>query len=254
MTQNFDKLYSQIISEAKIKNKGKQSFEYVYIDDYYSPDLGIKCPVCGTTTKNVRKFGDTYYFTCRYFPRCHGRAPFIDINSSDPEDIKIIENAKQKCEEEKAEAERIKQEKAEEEKRKQEEYEARIKAEKQKLIADSLNPENKMIIYTVEGRIGSWNSALDDYHTYREVIQYVETLGDKNIYNVYSLKDIKTHYADNIPYKTDKEFTTDIEGTAYSLVSDPTTIFYKGTKWALDKVYSDESEVYDSYQPSTYGT
>lgn len=254
MTQNFDKLYSQIISEAKIKGKGKQSFEYVYIDSRFNPTLGVKCPVCGTITSKVIKFGDTSYFTCKYFPRCHGRAPFIDINSTDPEDIKIIEIAKQKLEEEKAEAERIKQEKAAEERRKQEEYEARIKAEKQKLIADSLNPENKMIISTVEGRIGSWNSALDDYHTYREVIQYVETLGDKHIYNVYSLNHIKTHYADSIPYKTDKELTDDIEGTAYSLVSDPTTIFYKGKNWSLIKVYSDESEVYNSYTPSTYGT
>lgn len=261
MTQNFNKLYNQIISEAKIKQKSKQAFQYFWssknMPGWYhegNKHLGLICPVCGEKTIKVTQFGDKKYFTCKFFPRCHGRAPFIDENSQDPIDISIIENAKLKEQEEIAEIEAKKQAEIAKRKAEEEKIEAERLERKNALIKAALTPNQKVVMSTIDGRISHVNSAYDDYHTYYAIIEFVETLGDKNIFNVYKRNHIKTHYGDGIPYQSDYELTNDIEATAYSTSENPLTIYYKGLQWNIFEIYNPEKEYSNTYQPSTYGT
>ncbi len=266
MTQKFNDFFNQIINEAKIKQKSKQDFQYFWLSNNlsyssYNKHLGLICPVCGERTLKVTQFGDKKYFTCKFFPRCHGRAPFIDENSQDPTDLAIIENAKLKEQEELAELEIKKQEeiarkKEEAEKRKAEaeKKEAERLAKKEALIKSALTPNQKVVMSAIDGRISNVNAAYDDYHTYYAVIEFVETLGDKNIFNVYKRNHVKTHYGDSIPYQSDYELTNDIEGTAYSTTENPLTVYYKRLQWDIFEIYNPEKEYSDTYQPSTFGT
>lgn len=233
MLNKFNKLYNEIIMESKKINSSLYTLD--------KGRFGFICPICHqfSNKTDINKKN----FICKYTPHCHGKTLYIDFNNpKTPEEIEIINNIKN-----------IQQQKLDNIKKEEQRKRQQKQQKQQKFINDITTIGNKIVIKTAKGRFSSYNSALDEYHVYYNILVCKRKTEDKIFYDVLERTyKIKTY--DSIPSYYDFQFTGKIKGQAYSLISDPTIVFYDNDEWEVIGLYDPNNEYKDYYQPSTYGT